>query len=123
MSIDEYEIMRQADVLSFEKSSHINKLSQILSTIVDSVIPTAEAEDGDEGEQSSEDENIDTKDLKNVSAMASGISFGLTGATLAIIFASVPKIKASLMCAYATLSSEVPCLLPSQGLQAEQQLL
>lgn len=96
MSLNEYEDIKKADLLSFEKTNHITKISKTFSSIMDSLIPSAVAQD----EEEEKEENIDTNDPQNKKAMASGISFGLTGATLAIIFAKVPAIKAKLMGAY-----------------------
>ena len=96
MSLTEYEDIKKADLLSFKETNHITKITKTFSSIIDSFIPSAEAED-----EETKEENIDTKDPQNKKAMASGISFGLTGATLAIIFAKTPAIKAKLMGAYA----------------------
>jgi len=90
MSIDDYQEIKNKDLLSFEKQKNISKLSHILSEILDTMVPSAHAQE----------ETSDTDDSQNTKAMASGISFGLTGATLAIIFAAVPKIKGALMGAY-----------------------
>ena len=44
MSIDEYEKIKNRDILSYEKSNNVNKLAKSLSSIIDSLIPTAYAD-------------------------------------------------------------------------------
>jgi hypothetical protein len=72
MSLTEYEDIKKADLLSFKETNHITKITKTFSSIIDSVIPSAVAQ-----EEETKEENIDTKDPQNKKAMASGISFGL----------------------------------------------
>jgi hypothetical protein len=94
IGIDEYENIKETDILAQHKNAWAKNLSKLLTHAMNLVIPKAHAED------TTDDSNKDAKDPDNVKSMASAASFGITGAVLAAIFASVPSIKSSLMGAY-----------------------